>query len=183
MQKLRSGAVHGLDVPHAFAVIANRTIRGEFSHARGVENRCACPRPRVVPERAHSLLGLDIALIIRKDEEWIVIEEILDDRAEQLDITAAEGAAGDEVDDFAQRCILLVIIARTIPIRLHLRDLGGGEPEEEKFSEPTSSRISTFAPSSVPMVSAPLSENFMLPVPLASFPAVEICSASRQRDR
>jgi hypothetical protein len=38
------------------------------------------------------------ALIIRKDEEWIVIEKILDDRAEQLAITAAEGAAGDEVD-------------------------------------------------------------------------------------
>ena len=32
------------------------------------------------------------------------------------------------------------------------------------------------APSSVPMVSAPFSANFMLPVPEASLPAVEICS-------
>ena len=32
------------------------------------------------------------------------------------------------------------------------------------------------APSSVPMVSAPLIANFMLPVPEASLPAVEICS-------
>ena len=32
------------------------------------------------------------------------------------------------------------------------------------------------APSSVPMVRAPFRENFMLPVPDASFPAVEICS-------
>ena len=32
------------------------------------------------------------------------------------------------------------------------------------------------APSSVPMVSAPLSASFMLPVPDASVPAVEICS-------
>ena len=32
------------------------------------------------------------------------------------------------------------------------------------------------APSSVPMVSAPLSANFMLPVPEASMPAVLICS-------
>jgi hypothetical protein len=32
------------------------------------------------------------------------------------------------------------------------------------------------APSQVPMVSAPLSANFMLPVPEASVPAVEICS-------
>jgi hypothetical protein len=32
------------------------------------------------------------------------------------------------------------------------------------------------APSSVPMVTAPFIMNFMLPVPDASFPAVEICS-------
>ena len=32
------------------------------------------------------------------------------------------------------------------------------------------------APSSVPMVSAPFIANFMLPVPEASLPAVEICS-------
>ena len=32
------------------------------------------------------------------------------------------------------------------------------------------------APSSVPIVSAPFIANFMLPVPDASLPAVEICS-------
>ena len=32
------------------------------------------------------------------------------------------------------------------------------------------------APSRVPMVSAPFSASFMLPVPDASMPAVEICS-------
>ncbi len=32
-----------------------------------------------------------------------------------------------------------------------------------------------FAPSSVPIVSAPFSDSFMLPVPEASMPAVEIC--------
>ena len=36
--------------------------------------------------------------------------------------------------------------------------------------------ISILAPSSVPMVSAPFSASFMLPVPEASIPAVEICS-------
>ncbi len=44
------------------------------------------------------------------------------------------------------------------------------------FSSPTSSMISTFAPSSVPIVSAPFIESFMFPVPEASIPAVEICS-------
>ena len=41
---------------------------------------------------------------------------------------------------------------------------------------PTSSTISTFAPSMVPRVSAPFNMNFMLPVPEASLEAVEICS-------
>ena len=49
-------------------------------------------------------------------------------------------------------------------------------PKMKMFTAPTSSRISIFAPSSVPTVSAPFIENFMLPVPEASVPAVEICS-------
>ena len=49
-------------------------------------------------------------------------------------------------------------------------------PKIAIFSAPTWSRISMLAPSSVPMVSAPFSDNFMLPVPDASMPAVEICS-------
>ena len=44
------------------------------------------------------------------------------------------------------------------------------------LSLPTASAISTFAPSSVPTVSAPFIMNFMLPVPLASLPASDICS-------
>ena len=49
-------------------------------------------------------------------------------------------------------------------------------PNRKKFSAPTRSRISTLAPSRVPMVRAPFSASFMLPVPEASIPAVEICS-------
>ena len=44
------------------------------------------------------------------------------------------------------------------------------------FLSPTASWISQLAPSMVPMVTAPFIMNFMLPVPLASLPAVEICS-------
>ena len=49
-------------------------------------------------------------------------------------------------------------------------------PNINSFSSPASLRISRFAPSSVPSVTAPFIMNFMFPVPLASFPAVEICS-------
>ena len=46
------------------------------------------------------------------------------------------------------------------------------------LSSPTSCRISTLAPSRVPMVRAPFRPNFMFPVPEASVPASEICSDS-----
>lgn len=48
-------------------------------------------------------------------------------------------------------------------------------PKMKRFSSPASSAISTLAPSIVPMVRAPFTMNFMLPVPEASVPAVEIC--------
>ena len=50
------------------------------------------------------------------------------------------------------------------------------KPKITQLSLPTSSLISTLAPSNVPKVIAPLIMNFILPVPEASFPAVEICS-------
>lgn len=50
------------------------------------------------------------------------------------------------------------------------------------------SPISMLAPSMVPMMKEPLSANFMLEVPLASVPAVEMCwlqgrEEGRQADR
>jgi hypothetical protein len=62
------------------------------------------------------------------------------------------------------------------PSALTFRHLSAVMPKITMFSSPTCSRISTLAPSSVPMVSAPFNANFMLPVPDASMPAVEICS-------
>jgi hypothetical protein len=53
-------------------------------------------------------------LVIGEEEEGIVIEKILDKRAEQLDLAAAKCATRNEIDRFAQRGILLVIIARAI---------------------------------------------------------------------
>ena len=74
-------------------------------------------RLRVAPERAHAVLRIDVGLVIGEQQEGIVIEQILDDRAEELGVAAAERAAGDEVDDFAQRRVLLVMIARPIAAR------------------------------------------------------------------
>ena len=52
-----------------------------------------------------------------------------------------------------------------------------------KHTSPISSAISMFAPSMVPMMSAPFMANFMFPVPLASVPAVEMCWLQQQDGR
>ena len=78
-----------LDFLHAFAVVADRTVRGELAHARAVKDRLARSCLRSKPQRAHSLLRVDVALIAGKQHKGIVIEEIFDKRAEQLDAPSA----------------------------------------------------------------------------------------------
>jgi hypothetical protein len=58
--------MHGarLHPPYALAVVADRTVGGEFAHARGVEDRPARPSVRVAPERAHAILRIDVGLVI-----------------------------------------------------------------------------------------------------------------------
>ena len=48
-------------------------------------------------------------------------------------------------------------------------------PKKKKLASPARAPISMLAPSRVPTVRAPLSENFILLVPEASMPATEIC--------
>jgi hypothetical protein len=48
-------------------------------------------------------------------------------------------------------------------------------PKAKIFSVPTSSAISTFAPSIVPIIRHPFIINFIFEVPDASVPAVEMC--------
>ncbi len=93
-----------LHPPYALAVVADRAV--------GVEDRLARPCARVAPERAHAVLRIDVGLVIGEQEEGIMIDQVFDDRTEQFGIAAAERAAGDEVDHFAQLRVLLVMTAR-----------------------------------------------------------------------
>src|SRR5205814_7618181 len=71
----------GLDLSHALAIITDRAVGGEFSHAGSVENRRARPRCLITPERAYPLLRFNVSLVVSKQKKWIVIEQILDNRA------------------------------------------------------------------------------------------------------
>ena len=86
-----------MDLSHALAIITDRAVGGEFSHAGSVENRRARPRCLITPERAYPLLRFNVSLVVSKQKKWIVIEQILDNRAEQLRL-AAELPASDVIN-------------------------------------------------------------------------------------
>ena len=69
-----------------------------------------------------------------------------------------------------------MVAVASMPERRRASTSPESSPKMKMFPAPTCSRISMFAPSSVPIVSAPLRASFMFPVPDASIPAVEICS-------
>src|SRR6266536_5301419 len=62
-----------------------------------------------------------------------MIEEIFDDRTKQLGVAAGKRAGRHEIDDFAQRLVLIVMVAWAVTARVQLRDLHRGEAEEEKI--------------------------------------------------
>ena len=106
-----------------------------------------------------------------------MVVEAADQAAIAARIVGREDAGGDRVERLAQLGRGLDDRARVDARARALASTSSAvRPKMTMLSSPTCSRISILAPSSVPMVSAPLSANFMLPVPEASMPAVEICS-------
>ena len=126
---------------------------------------------------AHPLLAVDVGLVVGEQQVFVAHQQRVHQRPEELAVAVRERAGRDEVDGLAQLGVGLVDRrAGGIPRPSAAATSSAVSPKRKKFSAPTASRISTLAPSSVPMVSAPFIANFMLPVPEASLPAVEICS-------
>ena len=72
----------------------------------------------------------------------------------------------------------LVVLARVVePVALHLANLFGAQPEDvDVLLADLFAQSRCWRRPRLPTVSAPFIISFMLPVPLASMPAVEICS-------
>ena len=77
----------GLDLPDALAVVADRAVGRELAHARGVEDRLARPGARIAPERADSILRVDVRLVVGQQEKGIVIEQIRRRAGERVSVS------------------------------------------------------------------------------------------------
>ena len=92
-------------------------------------------------------------------------------------VTVCIGAVNQLVYHTLDIPVIKIDIRRIVAaVILKVNDFLRRKAENKCISMPTSSTISTLAPSIVPRVGAPLSMNFMFPVPDASLEAVEICS-------
>ena len=172
--------LHGLRAPDLASRTRGSCGRDENSPMlRDVARRpCAC---HAVVSRNASLTALlagDVGVEVGEDMYVVVVEQA--SRCSGRKRSRSSGLKKpDAMRSMTSRSSLVLLVDRA---RLGSRCAGGRaprrsvRPKRKKFSAPTASRISMFAPSSVPMVSAPFIASFMLPVPDASLPAVEICS-------
>src|SRR5579885_1877344 len=105
--------------------------------------------------------------------EVAVGQQRVANRFEHSPLVTAEVIGEDQVQRGAGFWFIVVVPVRIVPSPAP-RHLLRGQANKKKFSSPAASAISIVAPSRVPMVSAPFIINFILLVPLASYPAVEI---------
>ena len=86
-------------------------------------------------------------------------------------------ARGDLVDDPAERTVSVVVVHGAVAAGLQLLHLASAvRPKRKMFSSPAAGASPRWRRPGCRWSGAPFIINFMLPVPLASLPAVEICS-------
>ena len=137
---------------------------------RGVEDGLASPAFGVLPGGVDLLLGAQVVGIVGDDQERIVVGQVGDQRSKHLDVTVREPALGDQVEHCCELVIFADVVPGPIAFAEHALHVVDRQAEQEEVLCADRSRISTLAPSRVPMVSAPFIMNFMLPVPDASLP-------------
>src|SRR5215831_13858727 len=133
-----------------------------LAHTRHVEDCFACPCPLVAPQGTDLLLAVRISLVIGQHQEWIFVQQAVEKRTEEV-LVAPSARAPDPMKSSTSRkeAFFSATSCGRYPRSFSSRTCSTVNPNRKKFSAPTSSRISTLAPSTVPMVMAPLSANFM----------------------
>ena len=127
-------------------------------------------------------LAIDIGTIISQEHVFIVIQQGVHQRSEKSRNLGRKEAGVDLVESLPQFRIGIIIISRPVAMCLQFADLLGREAEAEEILGPTSSRISIFAPSSVPP-SARHSWRTSCCRCRRLLPAVEIARKARRRDK
>jgi len=184
-----------LHVPDALRILVDASVAAEEAHARHAGDALADPLVLVLVRLVHQRLRLHVAVEVVRYQ--VVVAVVLNrprQRAEGCRV--AERALLDLIKDPRQcrvQRVRTVVVCVTEVLNI-LRQVAEQEdvalsnlasdfnlasPGQHvlltKEGEKGGGKL-TLAPSQVPMIRPPFRTNFMLEVPLASVPAVEMCS-------
>jgi hypothetical protein len=179
-----------LHIPNGFRILVDASVTRKETHPR---NRCdalAGPLFRVLVALINELLGLDVRCeVIRHKVVVPMVDNTVDESREALSV--AEHAPSDGVEDLGKLGLDLVSGVEMCMSEVFNVFCEVTEEEDVLLADFTGDlnlcHVScnslsvhgtklTLAPSQVPMIKPPLRQNFMLEVPEASVPAVEMCS-------
>ena len=181
-----------LHVPDHVRILLDTPVAAEESHPTDAGDALADPFVLVLVRLVHERLRLDVAVEIVAHQ---VVVSMVDDRiTEGRELpSVAKHPPSDRIEHFLQIRIQLefpvrmgmaelIHVFRQVPKQEDVvlanlaSDLNLGRVSTHLLQTKEDAWTLTLAPSQVPMISPPFSTNFMLLVPLASVPAVEMCS-------
>ena len=93
---------HRLRPPDIRAVLANGSIRREHAGPGAVQDRHAGPVVAVEVGGAGAVVGVGVRGEVGEQAVGVVVDEAIDQGAEQFAVAATEVAVADQVDDFFQ---------------------------------------------------------------------------------
>ena len=146
---------HGRDVPDLAGVLPDGAVGRELAAPGDVQDRHARPALLVAVRLLDLVLAGTVGGEVGEDEVRVAaVQERVHHRPEQPLLTRREHAGGERVEHGLQPAVAAIDLPRIVAAPPERRTSSTVRPNRKKFSAPTSSRISTFAPSSVPIVSA-----------------------------
>ena len=181
-----------LNIPNAFRVLLNASIACKETHSCYACDALTDPLILVLVRGVDQVMRLQVTLEVVGDEVVVAMFSNAADEGRECSYVA-KLAALNYVEDLLQLRVdlilaIVVCVAKVFNILCQIaeekdvliarlaRDFDLQKVSLHYFCTTPSGIRLTFAPSQVPMIRPPFSTNFMLLVPLASVPAVEMCS-------
>ena len=77
-------------MPDVLGVFPDRTVGGEFAHARDIQDRHACPVRGVAVSVIDLVLAVHISPVIGHQQEFVMMQEVAGQRPEQFRVTVGK---------------------------------------------------------------------------------------------
>src|SRR5450631_2160328 len=167
---------HGLHCPYAVRIFANTAVAREIAHIEAIDDGLVTPFVFPDEQGIHLILGVGVRREIRQHQERLALaQQAVDHRLGVVRTPGREKSRLDESQRAFEVGIGIELEPRLIAGRAPGRDLLRREAENEHIFRSHMVTDLDIGPVQCADGERPFSASFMLPVPEASMPAVEIC--------